>query len=377
MRKTKDISIAFLIYAPTLVLIPQTYVYIAIAFIGLLYWMFTIKTNGLKKDDLIFLSFLFVTILFYYVGKPYAESVFSKSHNEIFPYSIFIVLTISFSKLITKNIIRYILFFIIIEVIIGGVQYFLGVRFFISPFDDMTQTIGDTGLFYNNSVLGFSLNTSVFSLKIFTGVLFVYYLKFTNRTKILLYLLLLFGLLISFNRTAILSSVFFASLVFMKYMRKANWRLKIATFLGVLFLLFLFFHYFDLIENQFFRGRDEVDLSGRDFIFPHYINFIREHPIFGNLFTKYWVMFDSGFIYHAHNSFLQTFANMGLVIGSLVFVYILSKIKKFNYLFILPILLYSGYQYGILWGVSYLDIIFFYFLLKPPVAYKSQKSIDH
>lgn len=363
MNKFKEFFIAFIIYASTVVLVPQLIVYIIISFIGMFFWLYTIKRRGVYKDDYIYILFIFLTSLIFFVGKPYANDTYSDSINSLIPYTIFIVTTVIFSKIISRNILKYILLFIIIEVIIGIVQRSMGVRFFISPSEKLNSIALESDYLYYKTVYGLSNNSSLFAVKIFTGFLLGHFLNFKKMTNIIILIFLSIGLIITFNRTSILSFLFFLLLVFMQKATKGNWKLKFLILVFFMFSVFMFFHYFEIIESQFFRGRD-IDYSGRDIIFDHYISFVREHPFFGNFFTKYWALQTTGKITHAHNSYLQTYANMGLILGSLVFFYIISKINKYNYIYILPILLYSSYQYGILWGVSYLDIIFFFFLFK-------------
>lgn len=360
-NKLSSLLLALLIYAPTLVLAPQAFIYIIIAFIGLVTWMFTMNRRGLVKKDLFFIFFIVLSFLIYFVGKPYAISDDSKSLNDYVPYSVFIIATIGFSNLVHREVIKYLLFFILLETVIGVVQYIIGVPYFIKPISTGMQEFGESELLYYNKVYGFSPVTSIFALKIFVGFLLLHFYKLPFKLGIMLYFVLCMGLIATFNRTAILSSMFFVAILVFINIKNYNINVKILALFALIGIVFIIINNFDYIENQFFRGKD-MDLSGRDFVFPYYLGFIAEHPFFGNYFTKHWVDFGGGRVYHAHNSYLQTFANMGLIIGILLFLLFISKINKKNYLYIIPILLYSSFQYGILWGVSFLDILFFAFL---------------
>src|SRR5690606_6981383 len=82
---------------------------------------------------------------------------------------------------------------------------------------------------------------------------------------------------------------------------------------------------------------------------------------FGNGSYKLWMNIN-GELFHGHNSFLQTFASHGIVIG-LVFVYfVFRNMNRYNYYYLIPILTLSMFQYVIFWGVSFMDLMFFYFL---------------
>src|SRR5690606_17058575 len=231
---------------------------------------------------------------------------------------------------INRDVIKYLLFFILFETTIGIVQYIIGVPYFIKPLATGMQEFGESEYLYYNKVYGLSAVTSVFSQKIFVGFLLLYLYRVPLKLRIILYSVLCMGLIVTFNRTAIVSSLFFAILILIINIRNYNFKVKFLILFALLVVASILLTNLDYIESQFFRGKG-VDLSGRDFVFPYYMNFIAENLYFGNFFTKHWVDFGNGRVYHAHNSYLQTFANMGLIIGALVFLFIITKINKKNY----------------------------------------------
>ena len=361
MNKIIYLFLAFLIYSPTLVLIPQFIPYILISIIGLLFWLKTLKLNGFTKNDIFLTIFFIISIIIYFIGKSDTSVNYLKSDNDYIPYTFFIITSISFSRLLNNNVLRYVLFFVLFETMIGIIQYVTKTPYFIKPLSLGENSFGDSDLMYYNKVYGLSSVTSIFALKIFSGFLLTFYLDFNKKIKNLIYFLLCFGLLFTFNRTSIIASFLFLLIVQLNDFTKHTSKRKVGLFfLSILFFSFIFV-YSDNIINQFFRGK-QVDMSGRDLVFPYYINFISENLIFGNFFTKHWIELLPGKIFHAHNSYLQTFANMGFVFGLVFFVFLFKNISKSNIKYILPILVYSLFQYGILWGVSYIDIIFFYLL---------------
>lgn len=354
--------VAVLIYLPTLVLVPQPIVYGVISIVGIFWEIRRVRKDWtIKKEEFFYLAFLLVSFIIYYLGKSYAIVGKSKSINDFIPYSLFIVTTIAFSKYLNPVVLRYLLYFIVLESIIGIIQYTLGIPYFIEPLSTGVQEFGTSDYLYYNKVFGLSAVVSIFAMKIFVGIMLNMYVKNNLALRITFFVVFLLGLLATFNRTSIVASIIFIILTVLSYYRSATFKTKVATIIIGLIVLIIIIANVNVILLQFLRGA-EVDLSGRDLVFPYYLNFILEYPLLGNFFHKHWAELEIDRVYHAHNSYLQTFANMGILFGALLLTYFFKKINRRNYIYVIPILAYSSFQYGILWGVSFLDIIFFYFL---------------
>jgi len=125
----------------------------------------------------------------------------------------------------------------------------------------------------------------------------------------------------------------------------------------------------NLLANKIFcNSAKGFNTSGRTLIWMNYIAYIDQHKWFG--FGSDKLLFKSIDqdnkkikLIHAHNSFLQLIATNGLFI-SLLFLCIIWMIwTKKNFLFLIPILVFSTFQYGIFWGFSLLDLFFFSILM--------------
>jgi len=359
--KLSQFLLAFIIYAPTLVIIPQIAVYVLISIIGLVYLFQDLKTRVIEKNDLLLFLIFLISLPIFFLGEDYKTDFVSKSVNDYIPYLFFLITTVFFAKRVNPETLKIILIFIVIESIVGIIEFLIGKPYLISPgLSRGENSFGETNFLYYDRVYGLSTVVSVFAQKVFTGILLVYFLKI-KKYKIPLILTLLFAVLVSFNRTAIVAIVIFYGILFLISLKKLNSKKILLISLGLTILIFLVYQYFNVILYQFNRGQGDVDLSGREMVFPEFFKFISNHLIYGNYCHKLWI-FINGAIYHAHNSYLQTFANNGIFLGSLIFVYLFKLLNKNNIRFLFPILMYSTFQYGILWGVSYLDILFFSFI---------------
>jgi len=119
----------------------------------------------------------------------------------------------------------------------------------------------------------------------------------------------------------------------------------------------------DIVLDQFFRGRGGVDLSYRDILWKQNFEFISKNLLFGNHSFKYLTLLDEyGFYEHAHNSSSKCFPPW--IIHLLAVRSVDSRECQTRkrapgdaFHHSLP------FQYGIFWGISFLDIIFFKLLI--------------
>jgi len=110
------------------------------------------------------------------------------------------------------------------------------------------------------------------------------------------------------------------------------------------------------------RGmQGEAILSGRIEIWQKNREFIKHNFFWGNNSYKYYINY-YGAKAHAHNSYLQILATHGVAIFFLYLLLVFRNIRKDNYIYVIPILIYSLSQYGIFWGFSLTDIVLFIFL---------------
>lgn len=353
--------LALLIYSPTLIVLPQSIMYIIISAIGGAFLLVDIKKRNLYKQDFILFIFVLLTAIVYFATSP-ISNVASRSANDFIPYTIFLLTTIFFSRHLNDRVMHIILYIICFEILIGIIEYFvLKQAYIVKPSVTGETEFGESQLLYYNRVYGLSQAVSILAYKVFIGIILVFFLKI-KKYKFLIIALLLVGLYITFNRTAIVGSIMFLGIYGISQLQKVKFGYKIILAIFLVILTYYIGANSDAIMNQFLRGK-EGDLSGRDMIFPYFFDFIKNNLLLGNNIHKMWGKVGDS-VYHAHNSYLQSLANLGIIFFILLWIYILSFMKKNNLIFLIPILIYSSFQYGILWGVSFMDIIFFYLLFK-------------
>lgn len=349
-----------LVYLTSFVIAPISLIYPIIVFIGLVIFVKKINYRLINIEEFLFVLMIFISILEFVVGYKYAKIDNSVSvMGNFIPYALMIICTIYFSQSLNDSVMYTVFYILILELLVGIGEFIIGIPYIFEPkVSEVDTEFGTTSLLYFNRVFGLSASVSVFAQKSMVALILLFYLSFRKRARVFYCMIIICSFIVSFNRTAILSSLFFLFAILLKYI---NWKYMVLILLVITYVMYI---NFDILLLQFFRGKSDIDLSGRDLIFPYYIQFITDNTLFGNFGHKLWFSYSSAKVYHAHNSYLQTLASLGLLPCILLVVYILRSIKKnFGILFfIFPIMIYSLFQFGVFWGVSFLDIIFFYLL---------------
>lgn len=308
--------------------------------------------------------------LFHFLFMQDSISTVSKSITQLLPYSLFIIFSLVIAENLTKKDLKVVMFFISLEVIFGIIEFSLG-KASILPWVQIhgESEFGREGLLYYSRVYGLSTNSSVFSYKILIGLILLNVVDLSKKKYGIIATILIIGLVITFNRTAI--AVFIGYIVLYKIypiLSEIFIRGKIkVTFLVfsfiILALFLLLLSNFELIFNQFNRGMDASDTSGRLDLWSKYLSFIGDNLLFGNGSFKMW-MLHNGKVFHGHNVFLQTLATNGIIIMLLYILLLIFNLNRKVIIYLLPILITGLTQYTYFWGISFVDIFLYFFILK-------------
>ncbi|MDM1086232.1 O-antigen ligase family protein [Myroides odoratimimus] len=359
----KSFLLATLIYVSTIAGFEPSYSYAIIFVIGFGYFFTDTMKKRIDNKDLILLSFIACSFILFALGLFINTSsdfqfIDKERSNDIIPFTIFLLGTIFFSKKIDDSVLKMLLIFIMLETIIALLEFLLGIPYLIKPSTSGETEFGETTLLYYNRVYGLSPNVSLIGQKVMIGIVLLFYLGEKYKIKKIFYLFLFMGLILTFSRSAILAIIVFLIYYFKKRIIKLSPKYKFLLLFSVVSVFFVVFYNINFILDQVFRGRSTIDISGRDKIFEIYKDFILEHVFFGNFVEKIYI-YSSGHSYHAHNSYLQTLATLGVFLFLFFGIYLSRIITSRAFIFVLPFLIYSFSQYGLFWGCSMLDIVFY------------------
>jgi len=294
------------------------------------------------------------------------------TYTDVIPYTIFMSVSYLFGKNVDVRVFHYLLIFISLEIFVGVLEYMAEVKTFFPALAENISgeaPFGYKGLFYYKRVAGLSTNSSAFAYKVIIGFLLLHFLRVKGRKYFIYTAIFTIGLIITFTRSVILATLVFFALVNSHHIKNflndvLSKKFKVLyVLLGIALVIFVLatLSSWEDLYFQLNRGMEDADLSQRDVVLGKYYEFVKENPFFGNGSYKLWMNIN-GELFHGHNSFLQTFASHGIVIG-LVFVYfVFRNMNRYNYYYLIPILTLSMFQYVIFWGVSFMDLMFFYFL---------------
>lgn len=120
--------------------------------------------------------------------------------------------------------------------------------------------------------------------------------------------------------------------------------------------------------RNFLHVTESIHSSGRKLIWLNYLQFIEKHPLTGNGSEKLYFTVKNEEnqqmeLIHAHNSFLELIGTNGLLLGLMYLVMIVLWWRGKNFPILLTIIVYSLMQYGIFWGMSFLDVIFVFLVI--------------
>lgn len=288
------------------------------------------------------------------------------SFGDFFPYFILIPFTYYIAKVVKPSQWRWLLYFVAIECLIGVFQFIIGQPSFFPEFLKFPE-VYDPNLLYYRRVYGLSTSSSTFANKILLALLLSDYCLKKSLIKQVLTVLFWLGLFVTFNRTVLIVVVIYYGLKYIQANLKTKFKPTqfylnaLLVFIGSIFLFFLLWRFSGEIISQFTRDRDGLDISGRDKIWLFFWDFIKTHLFFGNGGFK--VYNPKGL--HAHNSFIQVLATNGFLIFCLYLLLIFRNLRNENLISVLILIIYSLTQYGIFWGISLMDMAFFYLLLRP------------
>ena len=297
--------------------------------------------------------------------------------QDFFPFCILILLCYWSGISIRRQDLKMIVYCVGLEAVFIIIEYYLGISTVFKGLELSTE-FGDSHLLYSNRPLGLSTNSSIVALKLLLGYLILDFAKLKGKLFLAIKIAILIGVVLTFNRSTIVAILVYHTILMFRNFVKLKWPLKrVILFctigvVGFCVVGYLAYAYVDVLISQFTRDQGTIELSGRDKVWKYYFGFIGENLMFGNGSYKLWFG-----RYHAHNSFIQLVATHGIVLSLFYLVLIVRGVNNNNVVFVLPILIYSLAQYGVFWGISLMDIVFFAFLYgkgKASLSIDSQTS---
>lgn len=345
--------VGFLIFLNSLAFMPHYFFVVTTIYI-LLFRRDTIKYR-ISRYRSEFLSFAFVILL------VTANFIINSEHQAI-PGLYALPFTLIISLSLIKRDIEVFLFCICAECLVGIFEYYTGItKLFAFQGESQETELDSISYLYDFRVSGLSKGPSIFGGKVLLSIILLTTIRISNILKAVLFLCLCIGLYVTFIRTAVLNLFVFLVIYYRKdlysILKMSGKKSLLAAVLVVCSTVVVIVNADDII-NQFTRGTDSVEISGRDVIWAHYFNYIIENPMGGNGSVR--LLLDGG--NHAHNSYIQFIADNGIVIFLFFMLVLFRRINKSNFVFILPLAGFSLTQFGIFWGYSEMDVFLYYFL---------------
>ena len=360
--------IGLLTYLPTTAYFPQFFFLLAFLFVLIRDREFFLKSfTDFRRDPKhpINWNFLIVVlIIIFSLLNRWIHWDSMSGYLELFPYFILLIPTYVIASGFRKKDAQVLVLLVAIESVVVIIESY----FNVSTFDHSLmgfREFEEGASAYFQRPLGISSSSSHIASKLFLSWLMIDFFKFKNKLWWVVKGLLLAAIVLTFNRSVLLSIGIFVMLYYAVSFLKLRYKKEnavvglvaiIVGFIGVVAVTILKGQ--ELI-NQITRNTGKVELTGREYLWADFYLFIQDHLIFGNNSIKLWL---DG--YHAHNAYIEVIATNGVFIALLYFTLIFRNMKRSNWVYVVPILVFGMTQYGFFWGISLMDILFYVILFK-------------
>lgn len=357
IRKCIDAAIGFSIYFSTLYVTSN--IILLITFILL----FIFCSHKITSSHLLVLGFVGLALIniMLHLGNFSFEA-----HSSSFAVALVFIAAVLAPNL-PKRSIRIFVLFVLVEILVGFYELSQGTVALTEYQASLAyQNLSySSTLLYDIRVFGLSANSSVFAEKIFVAFIFFYMAGKKSPLRLPVYLMLVAGLIITFNRTAIVSIIFFIALLsiinYRSFFHKPGF-----LFIAICVISaasFSYLYYYDEILNQLFRGNtgslSNSELTRLSF-WQYALQILGENPFSGNGSLTFRILDDYGILQHAHNSYIMVLVTHGVLIPIMLFLYVVLGIRKTTVAPILSVLAFSSAQYFIFWNLSVPDILLFW-----------------
>ncbi|MBK4727332.1 O-antigen ligase family protein [Pantoea agglomerans] len=349
---------SLLLYLPATAIMPATTYY----FISLCVFIYRVFFGGFNREFYFIAIFLLVSLFISLLAMIFANTNFNY-YNNFIPLQVSILCSLIISTSITKKIAYYIICFILIECISGCIQFLLGVKTFFPFVSVAIPEMGDAqGLLYYMRVYGFSENSSGFSGNVIIMITFfsLFFIDQARKIKILVFSFAFIALIVCFSRSGLVAYLLLFLVVFAKDFRVNHLKVLVPAFIVCIIASYYLVDW-SSVFTQLTRGRETVELSGRDLIWSYYFQQISDHPIFGNFSLRSFLFIPPYGLMHAHNSYIMLLYVMGVLplFFMIIPIFYLALRKISVFIFLIALLAYSLAQYFLFWGASLADVTFF------------------
>ncbi len=361
-KKVLSFFYAFSLYLPSTALLPAQLYY----FLALAVFFYKVSKREWSTEEVFIYLFLFLSLSVSLIAYFFQGGNLEFKGNFI-PLQLSLLCSLIIATKINRYVATYLVAFILFECFAGYLQLFLGVKTFFPFVNVVISEVGESaGLLYYMRVFGFNENSSGFAgnVLIMITLTAVYMRNCAFKVRTFVFFCAFFALVVSFSRSGLIAYFLFVVLFILYNLRAKH--LKIVLPASILTCLALmFFVDWDVVFNQFSRGRSNVELSGRDLIWGYYFNAIDQALFFGNFSLRNFLYIPHHGYQHAHSSYIMLIYLLGAAPLLLISfpLLVLGVLKFKRSIFLIALVVYSAAQYYLFWGASLADIVLFALLI--------------
>jgi O-antigen ligase len=361
---------AVALYAPTLYFVPDT-----ARTLSLVVLLFLGSRLRVRRVDVLLFAAVALAMLNVLASAADFDAEIHLSSLGVLLWPVVAVL----ARRLDSRIARWLLLLTMLESAAVIWEFVTGTQFISASHARVVQEAGlsiystpGSDLLYFRRPFGLSANSSLAAQKLLLGVVLLLVCSLHRVWRIAALLVLLAGIVLTFNRTVLIAVVVFGlsiALIRVTAVPSVGRVLAIAAMVGAVVPVGAF--YYNAIRQQVTRGEETLSLTGRGALYRVAWEHINDDPLRGTSSLTFRTSSHDRLPAHLtgsqlHNSYLMLLVQHGIVIAALVLGYIALQVNSRNWILLLPLAVYCLGQHGLFWAVSYFDIIFYYVLSLGP-----------
>jgi len=330
--------------------------WILLPLICLSFWVF-IKKKFSDKRIIFLASITLFSCFSFYICKYNSNEI--NAIDDLIPLSVltFLLFNLAASTVINLKVIKLFVLFFIVEILTAMILFISGNKSIYHLISNLNNISNYDWSFQSSGVIALSDSTAALGVNAFLVLILIFQFFRTDKLFKLFTILGFLGVLLSGSKFMIFLLILFLGYNFFLIKKMSLFQSITLTLFSITLFLFILLGITSVHDlNQLMSERIRIAYK--------FYDFIKSNMLLGNNSVQYRYINASGKQFHAHNSFIQTIANHGLIYFLLIMGLIITQIRSSNVSSLFFLFLLSLCNHVLFWGFYHVDLIFAFILFQ-------------